>query len=308
MRTRLLLLSLLLSSAFSSLAQRTPGSQIVVQPPQPPTCFLAPAPVAGSYRFRMDSLMTSLNKAQVPTGILYDRVFPVARLDVFGQAAADTSRFAHFLQANQELYYASYACTGLDASANVRARAAQQQKAGIVPIGVLHYRFNLLDTLAVPHNLFSQPGGDGGALYDVAGRTQSPYLTRETLVAAALVESVPAGTVQFKLPTNLRLDNTGNAVQSLTLDYNDGSATATLLPGGAAVYKAYTTAGEYFIRLTAHFADGSSKATFTSLRITGQAISGSKGALARNSDPNFPFIPTCNRTMDERVPLTASIP
>lgn len=43
-------------------------------PPDPPICVLAPAPVAGSYRFRMDSLLTALNKAQVPTGIRCVRV------------------------------------------------------------------------------------------------------------------------------------------------------------------------------------------------------------------------------------------
>nr|MDQ2770014.1 T9SS type A sorting domain-containing protein [Bacteroidota bacterium] len=303
MRTRFLLSFLLLGSIWPTLAQRTSGiTPHVVLPPQP-TCFLAPAPIAGSYRFRLDSLLTALNKSQVPTGILYDRVFPLARLDVFGQRpAADTSRFAHFLQANQELWQASYTCTGLGSPTDIRTRAAAQQKSGIVPLGLLHYRFNLLDTLAVQHNLLSQPDGEGGALYDVAGRPQSPYLTRETLVAAALVESVPAGTIQFKLPTSLRFDNTGNAVQSLTLDFNDGTSPATLLPGGAGVYKSYATGGEYFIQLTAHFADGSSKVTYTSLQVTGQA------AFSRNSDPNFQPIPTCNPAADERVPLTASIP
>ncbi|TGE17844.1 hypothetical protein [Hymenobacter elongatus] len=46
----------------------------------------APAPLPGSYRFGLDSLLTALDKNQVPSGILYDRVFPVARLDAFGQA------------------------------------------------------------------------------------------------------------------------------------------------------------------------------------------------------------------------------
>lgn len=303
MRTRFLLSFLLLGVSWPTLAQRASGPTLnVVLPPQPPTCFPAPAPIAGSYRFRLDSLLTALNKTQVPTGILYDRVLPLARLDVFGQRpTADTSRFAHFLQANQELWYASYTCTGLGASADVRTRAAAQQQAGVVPIGLLHYRFNLLDTLAVQNNLFSQPDGDSGALYDVADRTQSPYLTRETLVAAALVESVPAGIIQFKLPTSLRFDNIGNVVQSLTLDFQNGTAPATLLPGGAGISKSYPAGGEYFIQLTAHFADGSSKMTYTSLRITGQAV------LARGVDPNFPLIPTCNRTVDERVPLTASM-
>ncbi len=86
MRTRFLFLLLLLGCSLPGRAQRTTtGTQAVVQPPQPEPCFLAPAPGAESYRFRLDSLLTALNKAQVPTGILYDRVFPLARLDGFGR-------------------------------------------------------------------------------------------------------------------------------------------------------------------------------------------------------------------------------
>jgi hypothetical protein len=293
MRKLLLAFLLLASYCPASFAQSKSGTLPAYEYP--------PAPIAGSYRFRLDSLLTALNKSQVPTGILYDRVAPLARLDVFGQTAADTSRFEHFLQANQELWYASYRSVGVGSSLKVRARAAQQQQAGMVPLGVLHYRFNLLDTLAVENNLFSQPDGAAGALYDVAGRPQSPYLTRETLVAAALVASVPAGTVQFVLPTALLFDNTGNAVQSLTLNFNDGSAAATLLPDGAGVSKSYPVAGEHVVQLTVHFANGSSKVTFTRLFITGQAT------LDRGSNPDFPIIPPCNPMVDERVPLTASI-
>lgn len=296
MYTRFLIVVLLLASNYLSMAQR-PTLNVV----QPPAYSFPPAPAAGAYRFRTDSIMVALDKTQIPTGVLYDRVFPLSRLDVFGQNTTDTSRFEHFLQANQELWYASYRNVGLGASAILRARAAQHLQAGLVPIGLLHYSFNLLDTLAVQNNLLSQPGGNGGVLYDVAGRSQSPYLTRETLVAAVLAETVPTGTVQFGLPFNLRFDNTSNPVQSLTLNFNDGSASATLTPGSAGIYKSYSVAGAYSIELTAHFANGSSKTTFTRIQVKGETV-----AYRGDENPDFLPIDPCDPSTDV-VSLDAGI-
>ncbi|RSK40952.1 hypothetical protein [Hymenobacter perfusus] len=138
-------------------------------------------PARPHYTATIDSLTAALDKSAVPSGILYDRVFPLARLDQFGQTTTDTTRFEHFVQAHQELWYASYRAVTLGSATTLRARAAQHRQAGVVPIGVLHHRFNLLDTLAVQRNMFSQPDGEEGALFDVAGRAQSPCLTRKTV-------------------------------------------------------------------------------------------------------------------------------
>lgn len=43
-----------------------------------------------------DSIYTPLDKAQVPSGILYDRTGQLAGLTGFNATAADTSSFGHF--------------------------------------------------------------------------------------------------------------------------------------------------------------------------------------------------------------------
>ncbi|GAA3931193.1 hypothetical protein [Hymenobacter algoricola] len=254
MQKFLLVFALLLTAHFGW------TQKIVPLAIQPPAQTGAPLAVPGSYRYRMDSLMTALDKTQVLTGILYDRVFPIARLDIFGQTTADTSSYLHFLQANQELWYASYRNVGLGASALIRSRAMQHTMANSVPFGILHYKFHILDTLAVQQGALSQPGGTQGALYDVAGRSQSPYQQRETLVVAALSDQVTAGTVQLSLPPNLTFDNTGTGISFLSLDFNDGAGAAILSPGGS-VYKSFSTAGDHFVRVTAHLTDGRSLIT-----------------------------------------------
>jgi hypothetical protein len=59
-----------------------------------------------------DTLLYPLNKAQITTGILYDRVFPFAGLHAFGalNGNADTTYYGHYRQAHSELYQAAYRC------------------------------------------------------------------------------------------------------------------------------------------------------------------------------------------------------
>lgn len=66
------------------------------------------------YQQDLDRFLQYLDKSQIPTGILYDRVPPIAELDTLSgvinnntNPAIKTSSF-HFLQAWQELYNASY--------------------------------------------------------------------------------------------------------------------------------------------------------------------------------------------------------
>lgn len=125
-----------------------------------------------SYREVVDSIMTPINKSQITTGILYDRVFPWASLHAFN---ADTSGYKHFLQASAELYQAAYNKTGMISSERIdtiiRAIAYTND---VVPIGLLYYNFNVIDINALANNLFYK--GSDSLMYDVPNRTANPYL------------------------------------------------------------------------------------------------------------------------------------
>ena len=74
----------LLTLAGPVLAQRM-ASQQATQPPTSPTYAETPS----HFQHQADSLLQYLDKSQVPTGILYDRVASMASLDVFGQSYGD---------------------------------------------------------------------------------------------------------------------------------------------------------------------------------------------------------------------------
>ena len=79
-------------------------------------------------------------------------------------------------------------------------------------------------------------------LYDVPGRTQSPYRVRTLFAAAPERNSVPTGNVSFVFPATLHVQSGGGSVQALSLDFGDGRG---YLPAtwGQPLAASYTTAG-----------------------------------------------------------------
>lgn len=123
---------------------------------------------------KADSIIAPLDKTQITTGILYDRVFPTARLDVFNlYGSSDTTSNDHWLQTYFELYNASFNKSGwLRPSYFSDTVLRSYTFQNVVPIGILDYNYNMMDTLAVQNNLFTYTNG---ILYDVPGRSSSPY-------------------------------------------------------------------------------------------------------------------------------------
>lgn len=52
-----------------------------------------------TFKGKADYYLQNLDKTQMPMRMLYDRVFPLARLDAFNQGRQDTSSNDHFMQA-----------------------------------------------------------------------------------------------------------------------------------------------------------------------------------------------------------------
>lgn len=255
-----------------------------------------PTPAAGSYRASVDDALVNLDKSQIPTGILYDRVFPLARLDIFNQSAADTSSYQHFLQATQELNTASYRYTGLPTTAALKSRIQAVRQTAAIPIGILHYEYNLLDTMAVYDGRLTQ-SDRLAPLYDVLGRTASPYVSRTTLVASILATDVPQGTSFFTLPTTLRLDNTTDPVTGVDIDFGDGAGLSSR-PLGTTFTASFHTLGVRFVRFVVHLSSGQQIATAgfvnvvpASSSVASRTASGS-GQANRATASVAPCIPT----------------
>jgi hypothetical protein len=220
-----------------------------------------------------DSLLLALDKSQIPTHILYDRVAPLARLDGFNlnYNNPDTSSVQHYLQAYYELHQADYTNTGNEPCRQVLAENAHHyQQHDTLLLGVLRYRFNYIDSNAVRNGQLRWDTSAPSRLFDVAGRRGSPYLLREVAVAAALADSTRSGTVSFRLDPASIFSNVGAALTSASIDFGDGGGTRTLVPGQV-VQVSYAAAGRKTLRYVLRYADGSQFTTYSSLYIPSTA-------------------------------------
>lgn len=124
-----------------------------------------------TYTQEVDRQLQNVSKTPITTKVLYDRVFPFTRLDLFGQVTPDTADLEYYIQAYSELRRAAYTTT-LKSAKTLKYRIKEISNTGTVPIGIIAYKFNLIDTLALKDNLLYQANG---LYYDSSPRSRSPF-------------------------------------------------------------------------------------------------------------------------------------
>src|SRR6266542_2450012 len=164
----------------------------------------------------------SLLKAQTLPSFTHDadRVYPWAMLHVFNTANFDTTNVYHFIQGYYELYNAKYSNTNLISPKAVDRRIDAIKKTGKIPIGIINFQFNQIDTNALADNLLESRNG---IYYDVSNRRRSPYRNKQVSIISPLTDSTEGLEVSFQTSSNLYLQNTGHTIISLRADFNNGS-------------------------------------------------------------------------------------
>jgi len=241
------------------------------------------------YKAGIDAYLLNLNKSQIPTGILYDRAYPLAGLHQFNKGGiSDTSSYAHFKQAYFELYEANYNPVSMDSLGQLKKTVTQSLLANEVPIGIINYNFSLIDTTALSANLFSL---QNNLLYDVLGRPRSPYNQHNTVVAAALTDQVAPGSVSFKLSNDFIKTNLTQTVTSVTVSFgNDNNTTAVIVPGNNLYTVTYSTAGYKTLKFIINFSNNTQVVTYATLYVTGTLA----GSSCSNCATTVTILSPCN--------------
>ncbi len=149
---------------------------------QVPSCN-APIPLSEQFR----DMIKNLDKSQIPTGILYESVFPWAELESYdGTSTTDTSSFFHFMQGYTELYNSKFNTNNLihPNDFETAVNNFHPDKKFHHPFGIIDFEFNTIKPDAVSNGLLTV---SGGKLYDVAGRTQSPYIKNTVRLGSILL-------------------------------------------------------------------------------------------------------------------------
>ncbi|HEV7380928.1 MAG TPA: hypothetical protein VGN64_14105 [Dyadobacter sp.] len=171
-----------------------------------------------------DDYMGNLDKTYVTSGILYNRAFPAASLNIF--STTELSNSGHWLESRAELYKGAINTDGLlstESLQNLIYKSVNVQN--VVPIGVTLARFQEINPTAVETDA-------AGKLRLRAGFLPSQtYNTKQAVIASALAPSVSLGTTNFSLPMWSVLSNQGVGVSNVTINFADGGPAKTLSPG-----------------------------------------------------------------------------
>jgi Putative serine esterase (DUF676) len=263
---RLLTALAIVASGATAHAQTRVAAKAAPGPTDPQPYI--PVEMRSSYTQLVDSLISPLDKSRIPTGILYDRVLPMMDLHRFTQYS--TSSASHLFQSYFELYMAAYQLAafpieraGLRQAAEAEATAAKKP-GGVLPIGVLDYRFNTLDTLAEDNGSIRNVND---LYYDGVG---SPYLSNAVTIAAPLADSVYQ-TVTVTLPAQFQLQNTGRTLSYASMQV--GWTQLNLVPGGKAALT-FPSTGPQSITFQLYFSDGSTATARATVFVKGPAAAG----------------------------------
>ena len=199
----------------------------------------------------------SLHRALQPlerlsrTGVLYDRVVPLAHLEKLdGSASAPVTDLATWRQAYDELRRASVAPpTSPDLEAVVdRARAAQ--RAGVIPLALIDRAFDRVRPGALADGAIVAEGGQ------ITHAEPSALIPARAFVATALVPGTFRGaSVTFVLdPADIHADQPIGP-GALSIDFDDGAGARAVAPGEP-VHVTYAAAGRHVLALSLARMDG----------------------------------------------------
>ncbi len=222
------------------------------------------------YTERADSLFANLDKSLITTGILYDRAFPLSRFDLYN-SATDTVDYEYISQAYYELYQAAYNRYVLLEPGMLNEMTAYENLRNRVPIMVLDYLYNKMDTMAFQDGLFDF---QNDMFYDVPGRPRNPYYTQHLQIAGPLLEEVKSNTLQFVLLPHLISRNTGQNVQQVQLNFGFGQYSLNGPLDSVTIN--FPASGTHYFTTTVTLANSSSFTSKCQLTIGGYSV-GARG-------------------------------
>ncbi len=204
---------------------------------------------------KMNYIFNNISHTQITTGLLRDYGIDFANPGIYdGKTLTDTNWVT--LPDWRQLYASLYSeqinvpatMLYLDTINNLISKYASTDLP--VTFACLYYNYNVLDSNAVSKNLMYIQNGQ---IYDVANRTQSPYLLHSAFAIASTQQQVFTGTNDLVLHPELFLSNTGKTISNLQMD--PGTGTYQTVSFNTPVTVNYDTAGFYAIRFKITYTD-----------------------------------------------------
>ena len=212
---------------------------------------------SSSYVERYDIYIENINKNQIPFGILYDRVAAHSMLNYqYSNPEAGEQiyyDFKHWKQAYYELYLATFEQGPLDPLENISSNLFDEYYLNkSVNVGVLDFDYSYIDSNAIKNNLFEIIEGK---LFDIAERTESPYLTGRYTEFSLLSEKIYTGNNLISFNSNYFLKNTEHGILYIEVDFNDQDLPLQTFEIGNTYNLEFQESGNHVVTYTIYFDD-----------------------------------------------------
>jgi hypothetical protein len=205
------------------------------------------------YAKAVDELLQNVDKSGITTGLLYDRAYPKARLDVFNQLGTpDTTSPSHFEQAYYELFQASYnnapfPITVDSLDGKIRWHNFYKQ----IPIGIIDCHMQQINPDAYTNGWLNI---DHDEVQNIPGQTLDIYQTKHPQIASPMFAKPQAGIYDLVLDSWMLFSNTGWSITGIYVTIN---GVTNYLPLGGKL-PITLNEGDNFLRLEVHFTNGNS--------------------------------------------------
>ncbi|MCX8490651.1 MAG: hypothetical protein ORN54_06245 [Cyclobacteriaceae bacterium] len=239
-------------------------------------------------RDRLNQVFANVNKAQIPTGFLEEYGVALARLQPFKGVLSDSNKLdiAAWRKAYATIYTSRISGTnpfGTLATVNTTIETTEANFASLLPVPLLYADYNSIRTDAITANLLSTSNNQ---LYDVPGRTQSPYITRKLFVAAPSIGYAQTGDLQLIFKPELFYNASGKTLNLINVDFGDGRGYLNAL-WNTPLAGAYTTTGLKQIKIKVIFTDNTFVECYSSIQVLG--LSTPQARFASPADMTQPF-------------------
>ncbi len=218
---------------------------------------------------KMDYAFDNVDKSQIPTGLLWDFGIELSRLDNFTGASLHDSNWVTLPDFRtlygsllSEQISSNISMIGLDSVNTILGEYSAYNQP--LTFACLYYNYNYLDDNAVSNNLLSVSNDQ---IYDVPGRSQSPYLQRSVFAIAPLAQLLPTGSTEFIIRPELFFGNTGKTISSIQID-PDSSGTYQTIYFNTPFSVNYTSPGIYPVTFIITYTDNTVCYSHTKLGVT----------------------------------------
>ncbi|MBK0383656.1 T9SS type A sorting domain-containing protein [Pedobacter sp. SD-b] len=220
-----------------------------------------------SYYGKMNYIYAHIDKNQISSGILRDYGIDFLNLDNFAGTTLNDSNYVS-LDEWRMLYASLYSAQintasmlYLDTLNNLLKNNSYSNQP--IAFTALYYQYQSLKDNALTANLFTVSNDQ---LYDVPGRTQSPYQDNDLFAVAPIRQGMLTGNNQLIFKPELIFGNTGKTISAIAVDI-DSSGNWQNVTLNSPFNISFSTEGFYPIAIRFTFTDNSIKYAHTKIAV-----------------------------------------